>query len=68
MHGDSFGLCGKMFTVQVCVVMLLIKFILHRRSPMAEFLEFRPVVTKMYLDEAKKLLVTANTENKIEVS
>lgn len=35
---------------------------------MAEFIEFHPVVVTMYLDEAKKLLVTANTENKIEVS
>lgn len=34
---------------------------------MAEFLEFRPVAITMYLDEAKKLIVTANTENKIEV-
>lgn len=39
----------------------------RRRSPLAEFLEFRPVVITMHLDEAKKLLVTANTENKIEV-
>ena len=34
---------------------------------MAEFIEFRPMAVTMYLDEAKKLLVTANTENKIEV-
>lgn len=24
-HEDSFGLCGKVFAVQVCVLMLLIK-------------------------------------------
>lgn len=39
----------------------------EQRSPLAEFIEFRPIVITMYLDEAKKLLVTANTENKIEV-
>ena len=34
---------------------------------MAEFMEMRPVVVAMYLDEEKKLLVTADSDNKIAV-
>ena len=34
---------------------------------MAEFMEMRPVVVAMYLDEEKKLMITADTDNKIGV-
>ncbi|XP_065888832.1 WD repeat and FYVE domain-containing protein 2-like [Dysidea avara] len=39
----------------------------EQRSPMAEFMEMRPVVVAMYLDEEKKLMITADTDNKIGV-
>jgi len=34
---------------------------------MAEFMEMRPVVSEMYIDEEKKLMVTADSDNKIGV-